>query len=405
MTLIMDTEERWVIVKTVMLFFTVYSIHFTFLPTTPRIITLFLVLLVYLQKRKHKLEKEDIHFLVQTTIICLYSFMIEKLMRSASTGAATILSYTTNFLIFVGIFPIISVVFFKDEKEFCKCLFYANSVQSLIVISSAFIPTIREYLQNIQTIDFSRYNYRIVGLGIAGSGGSVYLFCGLLAGTYLIQKKNNSFGFVFFYVINFFAIILVGRTGFYCACIMVIYSVITMLKKKNIQGVKFLIGIILISALFFFLSIYISALFNTNTTVLKYTFSRLNEIFREDSALNGLSRMNKNFPNLGLDFIFGTGVVRGYTIEGIRIWHDGGYAQRLASLGIIMFLFSYGSFYLYLWNKIKKIKEINNDIFWMLVISLVLMIIIEYKEPFIYMLAFPYTLLMLAKLSLRNNSF
>lgn len=398
-----NTNRLLDVLKVILLFFTVYSIHFTFMPITPRIIALVIVLLVFLLRPKYRIDMSSVFFLVACGLVVLYSYFLVSSLHVNSNYATLVPSSTLNFFIFVGVFPILSFDLFKDEMDFCKALFFANSIQSLIVLLSAFIPAARVYLQAIQEMQFSRYNYRIIGLGIAGSGGSVYLFCGFLAGTYMLMRKDkNEWWFLILYILNFLSITLVGRTGFYCACVLLAFAIVHLLRKRNIQCIKFILKAVVITVLLFFVLTMVMARFESNTKVLEYTFGRLNEIFAEGGAVQGLEIQNERFPDLGEALLTGTGVVRGYTTYGIRIWHDGGYAQRLASLGLFVGAFSYLSFFRYLWKQNRPNRKTTT--YGIIILCMVIMLVIEYKEPFMYMMALPYTAVMIAMLSARNKN-
>lgn len=391
-------ENRFALLKAALLFFSVYSIHLTSMMVTPRIIVLSIVLVLYLLRGKISINRKQYIFILESLFFCIYAILLVYGFKIPSSDAETIPTYTVNYLIFVCIFPILSEPLFSDEIDFCSSLFIANSIQSIIVIASAFIPSVRKYLELIQEIDFSRYNYRIVGLGLAGAGGSVYLFCGFFAATYLLlYNKRSNFVFIGLYLINFIAIILVGRTGFYCAVVVLLFTIGKLIQQKNTQSLKFLVGTVFAGFAIVIALFAISSRYDSNTQVLQYTFTRLNDIFKSDSALTSIQKMNQNFPNLGSRFLTGTGVVRGYTNDGIKIWHDGGYAQRLAAFGLIVMLFSYLSYYKYLRNYILRKK--GSAIYSFYILTSLLLVIIEYKEPFMYMMAYPYCLLMMSILS------
>ena len=145
-----NTNRLLDVLKVILLFFTVYSIHFTFMPITPRIIALVIVLLVFLLRPKYRIDMSSVSFLVQCGLVALYSYILVSSLHVNSNYATLVPSSTLNFFIFVGVFPILSFDLFKDEMDFCKALFFANSIQSLIVLLSAFIPAARVYLQAIQ---------------------------------------------------------------------------------------------------------------------------------------------------------------------------------------------------------------------------------------------------------------
>ncbi|ADY12104.1 hypothetical protein SpiBuddy_0266 [Sphaerochaeta globosa str. Buddy] len=394
-------KNNQIILKILTLFFTVFSIRLKVIPVTPRIIVLVSVLLYVFFMRGFHYTKDDIKWLIKCFFVFLFTLFSVFLNSANQTDSELPLYSAFNFLIFVGLFPFLLIDVFDDELQFCRALGIAGTIQSIIVIMSALIPLIRTLLQEIQNIDFSRYNYRIFGLGIAGSGGSIYLFCGLFAIAYwIICTKKISIWLTLIYIINFFAITLVGRTGFYAAiivslCLFIIVGRNGVWKPSALFGWSFFILIGMI-----FLYNYVTSVFESNTEVLLYTFRRLGEGFNysDSETIEKLSLWNDRIIPLSFRTLFiGTGVTRGYSYDGLLVSHDGGYAKRYMSIGLVMALYSYVIYYNYLRKMIKRITGKKGII----VICLLIMLVIEYKEPFMYQLALPFTVLMIVKLKLK----
>jgi hypothetical protein len=261
-------------------------------------------------------------------------------------------------------------------------------------------PQMRSWLENVQDIDFSRYGYRIVGLGIAGAGGSVYLTCGLIAVAYwMISTKRVSGVTVLCFVIQFVAIAFVGRTGFYAAIVILFITFICLGNSCGVASLKLFGYLFLLMAIFIVLYNIVLAMYEIDTDILKYTYNRLWEIFEDSdsSTVQTLQRWNSMLPSINLRmFLLGTGVTRGTSFDGLRISHDGGYAKRYASIGLMMAIYSYLSYYRYVFKYIKLKFDKSSRFFMYFVV--VIMIVIEYKEPFMYQLALPFTVLMISSL-------
>ena len=219
-----------ILLKSMVLFFTVFSIHIKGLPVTPRILIMIITSLYVFSKKykpniiKTKIDIGSLLWLFFLAFQLFYTWAI-IILNNVKSGQQTALSETFNFLIFIGYFPLVIKNIFKSTEEFCKAMTIAAFVQSIIVIASLFFPDIRIWLEKVQEINFDRYSWRVVGLGIAGAGGSVYLVCGVITCIYLLLFFRNyeSFIWYLFLYINLCAIALVGRTGLYSSMIIIAY--------------------------------------------------------------------------------------------------------------------------------------------------------------------------------------
>jgi len=398
------------ILNTILLLFTVFSIHFNgaFSFLTPRIIAIFYIVFICNGKRllnfaTIRINKTDLAWFASSLFVLVYAWIIVSL-RDVSGDSYAIIDSVLNFFIFVAILPMFADKIFKNAIHFSKCLLYASVIQSIIVIMSfAFLP-VRQFLENIQPLELWRYGWRNIGLGIAGAGGSVYLFCGIISAGYLLIKGDRrSLLFIEIFVI-FIAIALVGRTGFYSALLLFLYllffnaenikvKVLTNIKMLSITGILIILGYIVL------LSID-----GVNMQLFNHTFDRLWELFRyglNSPTLNNINNVDSAIPGLSFETIVGTGIRRGITPSGLVFLHDGGYVQRYASLGIIVCVFSYTTFLTYISRLMKRIPRFEKKY---IIFCLLLLLMIEYKEPFIYMLAYPFTLIMISRLSIRDAS-
>lgn len=395
-------------INTLILFFTVFSMDLKGAAIKPRFIVMGFVLAVYLyevifiKKSKVTFYKYNLYWIIFLLVILSYSIIVVSVNNVWDTHNA--INDTINFVIFLGIYPIILKNFFKDEKEFCQALTYATTIHSLIVIYSFISPNMRRILEMMQVMPFERYNYRIIGLGIAGAGGSIYLSVGLITCTYLLLFNNTkkNINRILFLIITV-AIFLVGRTGFYIVLALVIYLLFFNNKTitKNIKNsTKTIITWLALMIVLYFVVNIINV--NINTELFTYTFNRAFELFTgESKTLNELNNMNQNIPSLSFETLIGTGIVRGETATGLIIQHDGGYIKRYVSIGLIMAIISYSGYILY---NLISFSRMSTSKKWFMYYVMFLLLIIEYKEPFIYMLAFPFTILMISNLYKNQNS-
>lgn len=403
MKIAINRNNNHMFLKTLVLFFTVFSIHLKALPVAPRIIVLAIILLYVVAIKGIRIEQSEIKWILKCFFVLAFTWFTVFINSAKQTNAELPLDSAFNFLIFVGIFPVLLIDLFDDDMQFCKAMGIAGTIQSVIVILSALTPSMRRFLQDIQVIDFSRYNFRNFGLGVAGAGGSIYLFCSLFSIAYLIYySKDIKIQLPLLYILNLFAIILIGRTGFYAAIVLTCFILVYVGKTSGRKTLSlFGWSLLIIVGLIVLYSIAVIKL-GSDTGILSYTYKRLWEglSYKESTTLDKLSEWNDRMLPLSLRTIFlGTGIVRGYSFDGLFVSHDGGYAKRYMSIGLIMAIYSYAIYYNYLRRKIRKIMGSKGII----IVCLFIMVVIEYKEPFMYQLALPFTLLMIVMLKLKTQ--
>lgn len=399
-------HKRKYLLRTLLILFSIYSIRFSGMPAplTPRIIVIMIIVIGFnfqqvINYRRMALKKIDFFWLSTNLSILIYSWII-VFLNNTYESSYLIVDSVFNFFVFVVLLPIFADKIFSDAKHFAQCVMYAAVIQSTIVILSFAIPSVRSFLVATQVMDVSRYGWRVIGLGIAGAGGSVYLLTGLVASGYLIVEGDRRLSTFIYSIINIVAIALVGRTGFYGALMIIVYLLLFnsgKIKSKIVTNFKFLFtGLILLLISYSMLNIFPEI----DNEFLSYTFYRLWELFRDgtdSSALNNINNINSPIPGLSLETLFGTGITRGTISTGEVFMHDGGYVQRYAAMGLFASTFSYIVFVIYIarWLKVKSASVLTRRY---VLYCMIILLIIEYKEPFIYMLAYPFVLVMLSRL-------
>ena len=112
----------------------------------------------------------------------------------------------------------------------------------------------------------------------------------------------------------------------------------------------------------------------------------LNSGFRLNNDLvQGLSQMP--IPELTLRTLFGTGLVKDPSSGGNASGHDTGYIQTYYSLGLIFAIIFYSTYFLFLFKQAKKYKD------YLGFLLILVLIVIESKEFFIFSYTFPLFLL------------
>lgn len=384
--------------KTILLFFTVFSIHVVgFESITPRMISMGIIIMWFVVKKgKGNLIRavKNWKYLAISFLLLFYSALVIWFNGVFSLSNLTV-SSAFNYLLLVCFVPNFFAPLFNNSKEFCKALTISTVVQAFIVVFSFLMPSVRSFLESIQTFDFSRYNYRIVGLGIAGAGGSIYLFCGLFTNGWLLKNSGKSTPlYLLSYLVIFFAIILVGRTGFYCAVAYTVFLILLRRRNTARHLANYLKVFAVLSVGILVLIVAINEL-QIDFSLFNYTFGRLGELFKENNTLVRLA--NSSFPTLDSQTIWGIGEIRGYTKAGQLVYSDSGYTQRFLSIGYFGAIIFYASFTIYFISSImKNIKDKRNRCLAFLLLGILL--IIEYKEAFIYALAYPFVLDMLLRI-------
>jgi hypothetical protein len=390
------------------LFFTVFSISPAGWIIKPRILMMIFVSVLFIkyilvnQKAiNFRMNKTDFQWIISASFILIYTYLIT--ISNHLEGQENALSSTFNFFLFVGIFPFLVLPIFKDEIHFSKAMTLATLIHSLIVIFSFLNPSVRFFLESFQTFTFERYAFRVVGLGIAGAGGSVYLFSGLITNAYLLIFSNEKSKYIYLYsfILIFIAIALVGRTGFYCALMLLVFMILLNIHKVNLWTNKIL-RIIIPLIPFMIIAYFVTKNIEYNKELFNYTYNRLFELFNNGSTVKELNQMNDTLPPLSFHTFFGTGVTRGAISTGLNIQHDGGYAKRYASIGVLGLIISYFVFFMYI---LRLTSNVPIKARGFIIFNLILLYVIEYKEPFMFMLAYPFILIMLSKLINKRISY
>ncbi len=383
-------------------FFTTFSIHingFTGLFTL-RNLAIMITIIVYcifchLKLRIDFSDKYYKRFFFSWVFILAYSVILIVLQDVSRSDLHNIFRSTFNFFVLVVVLPELICRIENRFERYSKIIILATVIQAVIVICSFLFPSIKQYLYRIQSFDDNWLSYRTVGLGIAGAGGTVYLFCGFMVISYCILFKEHSALMYIAQFIVLFAIILVGRTGFYMALATVAIVVVINIVRHNINLIKNMGKLILALIVAVIAISFIGSRVDINESLLQSSFRRLNELWTTGRTLQTISNME--VPGLTfLNFFIGTGLTKGYGFDGVRIWNDSGYVQRFFALGLLPAFLSYLCFVAYVVRLTKRINDRTKRIFWYCM--LVLLMIIEYKEAFIFYLALPFTLIVSLKL-------
>ena len=388
------------------MFFIVFSIHikgFSGVLTLRNlamagVIAIFVVFFFSKKPPVPSTAKIDRSWVIGMSAMLFYAILVSLANAAPLYDNHSCFRSTVNFFIMVVILP-----FFLTRMEFSierltKALTLATTAQAFIVLGCFLSPVVKAIVFNLQEWDDNFLYYRVSGLGIAGAGGTVYLFCGFLANVYYLMFYGKN---IFYYATLFvilFATMLVGRTGFYLEVILFIYMMIRMPKSSKGKGAKIMPYISFAFAVVILVIAvgYVQSNTNVDYEMLGSSYRRLNDIF-EGETVSEITQMA--VPNITIaSTFFGTGMEKGLTLDGMNVWNDSGYVQRFLAFGLIPAFLFYFILTKYLFSINKRIFEKEKRRFWLIVIAM--MLVIEYKEAFIFYLSLPFTIIMCLKLEL-----
>jgi hypothetical protein len=390
----MISKLKWLI-KLVTVFFLFFDTNFKFAPGFTSARCAFLGLLIVVLSRaiisKKKISrsflKEHVYFLVVLSFVFFFA-AIQYFFSNDITQIARL----TYFTIFALITPFLLLKVIRTRKEFLLMIGIAVTIQSVLTLSSYFIPSVKNLFVNLilYNANFSsEFNLRALGfVSVAGATFSVIQFTGVVA--LLIVIRNYSLSYVqkilswIAIVITLLAILFIGRTGLFLSLVAIAVFVLSYtLSLKRI----------LITCSIFFLATQINyktllegAASDIEGYNMDFFFAWIESGFQlKNDLVEGLSEMP--IPPLSLRTIIGTGLVADPNGDGNASGHDSGYIQSYYSLGLILAILFYFSYFLYLFLQARINKE---TIGYLLVLVLIL---IESKEFFVFSYVYPMFLL------------
>jgi hypothetical protein len=367
-------------------FFIFYDIEFSFLPflTSARLAVILLLITSFFNIN---LNKSFLLGLFIFLICFIYSFL-QFLFVGDSTQSIRIFW----FIVLGWIVPLLFIYSSFRFFEFSFSVFIAGLIQSVLVLVMFFNYDFRVFtLQLINTstnISETEILQRAFGFtSLTGSSLSIVqaltFFSGLLF--LRISPKLKFWPMVLFWLSMLcilFSMVLIGRTGLLISLFaLFVYFILYQSWVLNLSIILFLAFLI---SVFDFIQLFTSLTsdlvgFNSDWFVdwIREGFS-----FRSNSTVEQLKEMY--VPPLSFKTLLGTGRViseNGLTNASLN---DSGYVQTYFSLGLFMSVLFYVSF-LFLSFYRWLLGERNIFILFLLVI----LFLIEYKEPFIFKYAFP----------------
>jgi hypothetical protein len=380
------------------IFFTIYDIqlsNYAFL-SSGRVAFLVAALILFLSNKNIK----NIH---SELLILIGIFVPVISVQCINSGDFTQLSR----IIFLGAYSFVcgsiaSRFVSKTDtglKLYLSCVF----LQALIIITAFFVMELRSFLGELINVSANydyNYIYRSIGLTSAsGAALSVIQATGFITGLIIIsnEKKFNSTNIMVIIggSVSGISSIFVGRTGI-LICLLALFPYVlnqTFKKKSNLIILSLLICVTLYS-----LTLSVQNLENTDTNFSSQWFlSWVTDAFSvRTQSIQHLLQMD--IPQLSAETLIGTGFI--VTENGLNAsGHDSGYIQTYYSMGLFMAIAFY-SLIIYVLS--SKLKGLDNHFKWFLFL---IVLLIEFKEPFIFKYSIMFFIVYIGQLHLNNNKY
>lgn len=376
------------LVKLFCIFAILYDINFSALPglTTSRFALLSLLVVQFLNK--NSFSKKGVSFLVFLIILIIFS-----IFQFSYSDDFTQTSRLIWFSFYSIICPFILTRYISSKNEFFWLVSIAAFIQALITIIAYLDPAFKSVLATsiISTSNYDETNVmRAIGFAsIGGASLSLIQTTGIMS--ILFLQRFNSFSLyiklllwvqLIFILIS---IVFIGRTGLVVSFFAIMVYILSL--KLTVQRFVFILSLILLTAKMNFLS-----LIETVTKNIEGYNSELFVLWVTESFQlknNGTIEILNNMPipPLSIETIIGTGRVRDVSGFGNASGNDSGYIQTYYSLGLIASVLFYLGYLFYLLCLIKGSGK------YALSILVLIVFMVELKEPFIFSYSVPFYIL------------
>ena len=381
-------EKLSFLLKIIFVFGLLYDINFTFLPSITTARVCFLLLLLLSVNKKKVFSKTFVYFLLALTFVFLVA-LIQSFFSSDSTQVSRLLWFT----LYGIITPFLFVNFTKSRNEFLYLISFAVAIQALLSVFSFINPSIKSLFYNLviftSNFDEDQVLRAVAFASIGGAGLSVIQSVGVIAS--LVLLKTNKFGLYksvllwFIITIIVISIVLIGRTGLFISFLCLLIYFISEIKSfKNIVVISLIVIAVYQINLINLLENLTSDVDGFNVDMFTAWIENAFKIKNNDTS-EVLASMP--IPPITFQTIIGTGrVVHESGVENAS-GHDSGYIQTYYSLGLLISVFFYTIYSFFLRYQIRRKSNMY------LYILVLIMFMIEIKEPFIFQYVFPFFVL------------
>lgn len=379
-----------IILKGVIIFLFIFDIsliNLTNMLSTRKVILVLLLFYWILSIHKFSILNKTstkMYFIFFINLMILLWLFILSLGWDFSSEAEYIHSRVIYFIIYSLVGSVLVAHFFKSMNEFIYAIILAMIFQSIIVFSQFSFESIRVFMEstfeNSGNIAYTRTD-RANGLGAEGAYLSLLLSTGLFFCSYfIIIRSKIELKYILPYLIILLATMLTGRTGLYIG-LSISLGIGAYLLFKGFG--RYLIKIVPIIILAFFTLSFFSERVGIDQERIDGISQWATNLFDEGLDERSVNHfMNMDIPSISNEMLLGTGVYRGITSNNTSIQHDSGYIQMYTGLGLIFSVIFYLSLFVFLLMLLKDVEGKKLKLF--LGIYIILIFIVEVKEPFIF---------------------
>jgi hypothetical protein len=383
-------HSKWYnhVISFVLIFFILYDINFNFLPyfTTGRIAFLFLLITSF-----NKTNFDNLFYWGCIIFGLLLFYALFQRIYSAESIQTSRLFW---FIIYGWILPYLVLFYFKKAEQIYFFVFLAAILQAILVFVMFFNIEIRfqimGMLKVVTNITQNETLQRAFGFtSLTGSTFSIVQAGGFFSGVYYLTRTTfNSILIKLLIWLGLMAIllstVLIGRTGLLISIFFLVYYFIF------ISNIKQKIIILLISFSIYqidFESSFINLTENIEGFKTEWFITWIEEAFnfRKNSTLEELNTMY--VPPITIETIIGLGRVESESGYGNASMNDSGYIQTYYSLGLIMSAVFYLTYFC-----LSFFRWLNSKRNPLILIFLIIVFLVEYKEPFIFKYSLPFLL-------------
>jgi hypothetical protein len=372
--------------------------RFSYAGDTLFLASLFSIGLLFLKIKNIILYNEQKTLLFTLSLFVIYSFIIMLL-----NGFDDLTYPMRGIRILINVLGVGSLVYSMHQhfkSDFFKVLlmlsYFSISLHGFIMVMEFLNPTFRDFVYSITEPEIHRENllFRMAGLTNGGGAGtSLIQFMAILMLPLFSKYFKISFSFKLFLfitaIINLFAMLVSGRTGVFFTFLFVPLFYFWVNSKISIKKTTFLkitiftlFGAVLISLLSLFEIININKYIESSEALLL----AINRLFLEIESivtqgeirtLTVLSKEN-SIPDDWLQFIFGNSI---YARENSN--SDIGYIRDIFGIGIIGVILTLLVYVYLIYDSLRK-YSVNSALGKYIIVLIVTLIIVHYKEPFLF---------------------
>ena len=372
--------------------------RFSYAGDTLFLASLFSIGLLFLKIKNITLYNEQKTLLFTLSLFVVYSFIIMLL-----NGVDDLTYPMRGIRILINVLGIGSLVYLMHQhfkSDFFKVLlmlsYFSISLHGFIMVMEFINPTFRDFVYSITEPEIHRDNllFRMAGLTNGGGAGtSLIQFMAILMLPLFSKNFKISFSFKLFLfitaTINLFAMLVSGRTGVFFTFLFVPLLYFWINSKISIKKTTFLkililtlFGAVFISLLSLFEIININKVIESSEALLlaiNRLFLEIDSIVTQGEirTLTVLSKEN-SIPDDWLQFIFGNSI---YARENSN--SDIGYIRDIFGIGIIGVILTLLVYVYLIYDSLRK-YNVNFVLAKYIIVLIVSLIIVHYKEPFLF---------------------